>query len=855
MRDACVRLRPDARGEPALTAWLVPQTEDSTLQAEQLQQWQTLHGQSYVEPSAQEDSTFNLAGWGSSYTGEAIPEEEMAEWVEATVADVRALRPRHVLEIGCGTGLLLARLAPDCESYLGTDHAPSALEHVRRMQRSVPGLAGVSVSQRSAEDFSGLPEAHFDVVLLNSVVQYFPSVDYLLRVLEGAARVVRPGGVIYLGDVRDLRLLSAYHASVQLFRAPDTLSASQLSALVAQRQRDEEELVLDPELFRALPHLLPQVRGVEVRLKRGKHHNELTRFRYQVLVHVHAASRQEPAVPEADIHDWRQEGWTLESLRHWLRAERPEHVELRAIPNARLREEALTLEWLASPAGHTVAQLRQQLTRAPEAVEPETLWALADELPYAVHLTWPTQGSHDALVARLVRRDVDGLPARLAAPVASPRPWREYGNNPLLGKLHRRLVPALRQALAARLPDYMVPSAWVTLEAMPLNTSGKVDPKALPAPSALTGAARGAFVAPRDALETAIAQLWCEVLGLPQVGVQEDFFSLGGHSLLAVRLLSRLKDVLGQSLSLASLFQHPTVEALARLRRQSAPAEDLWAPLVLMQSHGSRPPFFCVPGIGGDVFYLQALARHLGSERPFYGLQAVGLDGHSAPDASLQAMAERYEREILRVRPHGPYHVGGHSLGGWVAFLLAQRLAARGEKVSVSLFDAVAHPHVLEAEPLSRLEVLNRMLEMFELESGMDLSAERARLARLDSDEERLKVVRASGERTKRYPPGTDLALVRGRAQVIHAGLGMRERPEGWLAAPVRLFSAQSGGAVGAGEMTTQQKVEGWARLCAPLSGVNASGQHFTLMGPPHAESLARQVSAWLDEVEGTSRG
>ncbi|MBM7113159.1 amino acid adenylation domain-containing protein [Archangium primigenium] len=431
----------------------------------------------------------------------------------------------------------------------------------------------------------------------------------------------------------------------------------------------------------------------------------------------------------------------------------------------------------------------------------------------------------------LLRSDARGEPGLAAYLVAHTGPAPHESQS----WLH-----SLRQALASRLPDYMLPSSWVTLEALPLTAHGKVDRAALPAPSFLSHAD---FVPPRTALEHAVARVWCDVLGVSEVGVHDDFFSLGGHSLLALRLLSQLKKVFGQPISLGGLFQNPTVAALAVLLASSEGAEP-WAPLVLMQPRGSQPPFFCVPGVGGDVFSLYALARHLGPERPVYALQAVGLDSHTPPDTSLHAMAERYERELLRVRPHGPYHLGGHSLGGWVAFHLARRLRARGEKVSLSLFDAIAHRHARARAPRDQAEVMDMMLEFHGAEMDGDVSAERARLAHLDSDEERLQVLREGMERLKVIPPGMELALLRGRVRVFHAGLRMEDLPEEPLDAPVRLFAAHSE------EMTRQEKEAGWSRLCTRLTVEQAAGQHTTLVKPPHAESLARQLAPWLDALD-----
>src|SRR5262249_26725685 len=152
--------------------------------------------------------------------GEPIPPEEMREWREASLARILKLQPRRVLEIGCGTGLLLLQIAPHCESYTGTGFSPVALDYIRR-QLAKAGLqeSRVKLLQRLAHEFEGIKDHSFDVVVLNSVVQYFPDLDYFLRVLEGALNAVKPGGFVYLGDLRNYRLLAAFHASVQMYQA------------------------------------------------------------------------------------------------------------------------------------------------------------------------------------------------------------------------------------------------------------------------------------------------------------------------------------------------------------------------------------------------------------------------------------------------------------------------------------------------------------------------------------------------------------------------------------------------------------------------------------------------------------
>jgi surfactin family lipopeptide synthetase A len=254
----------------------------------------------------------------------------------------------------------------------------------------------------------------------------------------------------------------------------------------------------------------------------------------------------------------------------------------------------------------------------------------------------------------------------------------------------REQVPTageLRSYLKQKLPHYMVPPAFVLLEAMPKTPNGKVDKRALPAPKASDFAETQEYVAPTDELETQLTKIWETVLDKKPIGIRDNFFELGGHSLLAARLMHRIEQSLGQRLPLAALLQAPTVEQLSGLLRQEKWSSS-WSSLVAIQPEGSRPAFFCVHGVGGNVVGFRDLARHLGADQPFYALQPQGLDGKRQCLTSIPEMAERYMQEIRRVQPVGPYRIGGYSFGGLVAYEMAQQLEARGEEVALlALFD------------------------------------------------------------------------------------------------------------------------------------------------------------------------
>jgi surfactin family lipopeptide synthetase A len=382
----------------------------------------------------------------------------------------------------------------------------------------------------------------------------------------------------------------------------------------------------------------------------------------------------------------------------------------------------------------------------------------------------------------------------------------------------------LRSFLKEKLPEYMLPSVFAPLETMPLTPNGKVDRRALPAPEQLNLAPSAEdFVAPRDEAETKLVKIWEDLLGVRPIGVRHDFFELGGHSLLAARMMVQIKRQFGANVPIATLFQVRTVEQLARVVRDRG-WKPVWSSLVAIQPGGTKPPFFCVHGIGGNVLGFYEIAHRLGPTQPFYGLQAQGLDGSTPPHTSAEDMAAQYVKEVREFQPKGPYFIGGLSFGGAIAFEMARQLHAQGEEVGVlALFDTFAG---------SRQSIASLLVKLWTL----PLARRKAYIA--------LK--------WKGYIQNLDrlilppvLRRVRGAHRLAHKSYVMR-RYDG----RVTLF-VPSDSSLRASENPRAD----WKHYADDLEILEVPGDHLTMLDEPHVQVLARRLTECLEAAQKKPAG
>ncbi|HSF39107.1 MAG TPA: non-ribosomal peptide synthase/polyketide synthase [Thermoanaerobaculia bacterium] len=397
----------------------------------------------------------------------------------------------------------------------------------------------------------------------------------------------------------------------------------------------------------------------------------------------------------------------------------------------------------------------------------------------------------------------------------------------------------LRAFLAGKLPEPSIPAAFVVLPALPLTAHGKVDRRALPDPGAPKPAREA--VAPTNDVERFLAGLWQSVLGTEGIGIHDNFFELGGSSIKAAILANALEERLGVPFPVIALFEAPTIARLAvHLEAQAAAVGKRIGEariLVPLAPGGPGAPFFCVHPAGGNVLCYAQLAREIGPDRPFYGLQSLGLSGQE-PQETIEEMAATYLEEILAVEPEGPYLLGGFSLGGAVAYELAQRLRERGKEVSLlALIDTPAPGRLPGEEPPPQEEdadfALQQIVAELEPAAGEALAAEAAKLSGLSPDE-RLQGVLAIAQAAGYLPSDLGAEQIRRLIRVyqINNASWWRYRPAPYPGRALLLRATE-------GPIAEDPALDWHGLLTGDWETVDVSGTHRSLMAEPAVHDVA----------------
>ncbi|HEY0500552.1 MAG TPA: amino acid adenylation domain-containing protein, partial [Kutzneria sp.] len=641
-----------------LIAYAVPAAgRDGESELEHVDEWHELHEDVFADAAAG-GLEENFAGWNSSYDGTSIPLDEMREWHAATIERILSLRPRRVLEIGVGSGLIVSRVAPHAEKYWAVDLSEQAIANLRR---ALPAewAHKVHLAARPAHDLGELPEV--DMVIVNSVAQYFPSADYLTDVIITAAGKLAPGGVLFFGDIRNLRSLKAFRTATELRHGRHTMAA------VEQAIAREGELVLDPDFFTGFADF----GEVEVLVKRGAAHNELTRHRYDVIMRK---------APRRVVDEQVIKFGDLVAVERLLVTDRPARLRVVGIPDARLSGElgAVRALYEVNPGwGLTALEGRA-------GIDPEDLYRLGERVGVHVAVTVTAEaGWLEAVFAK----EEDG-------PAYRPTHAQIRANNPAARRGTAGLVSALRAHVRDRLPQYMVPSAFVVLDHLPVLASGKLDRNALPRPEL---PAAGPGRAARNPVEQLLCELFADVLDVPRVGPDDDFFELGGHSLTATRLIQRIRAAVGAELPVRAVFDAPTAAALSE---QLVVSDTVRPSLVRVED---RPELSPLSFAQQRLWFLHRLEGGSATYNVPFVLHLTGELDVDALRAALADVLDRHEtlRTVFPTADGSPYQ---HVLAA-APVSLSVRPVVESEVDSV-VDDIVRTVFDLESGPIVRAELL-----------------------------------------------------------------------------------------------------------------------------------------------------
>ena len=519
-------------------------------------QWLNVWDESYrqLTPKVGED---DFSGWLSSVTGKPMAQDQMKSWADATAARILDYAPSNVLEIGCGTGLIASRIIDSVSHYSGIDFSKEAIQKTTNCL-SQRGHSHFTLAQSSADQIPNMNLSEIDMLIINSVAQYFPSFDYLLKVIGQLMPTLAPNAMIFLGDLRHFDFLDHINSRILLAAEEGQTTVETFNRKLQRALEGEQELLISPNAFAEETFGSSRRFTIELLMKPNGLDRELQDFRYDLAIHLDA---------DQDLCAWTSSlpritpplYGDISALENGLLAH-PSGFLISGLENSRLSGTQEFLQNLKDSDDSTpIADLLNDLPidqMGEDSLEKYLAWAEKNRVQ--IRIRWDDTDS-GSLEARVAPSTSQQLPPGFY--LLDPKPKRNLVNRPRSASSDITLKRELEDGLQASLPEYMIPSALVVLDRIPLTPNGKIDRSALP-DTELT-LSRAAFVEPATPLEMSIAKIWKDLLGVSSISATDHFFRLGGHSLLAVQVIARIREKTGFNVDLQSLFDTPVLQDFA----------------------------------------------------------------------------------------------------------------------------------------------------------------------------------------------------------------------------------------------------------------------------------------------------
>ncbi|EUC39879.1 hypothetical protein COCMIDRAFT_41693 [Bipolaris oryzae ATCC 44560] len=530
----------------------------------------------------------DFVSWTSMFDGTEIDKGEMNEWLDDTIHTIlETHRPDHVLEIGSGTGMILFNLGDGLQSYVGLEPSQKAINFITESVKSMPVLSSkVQMHKATAADVGHLETPIIaSLVIVNSVVQYFPSVEYLFKTVQ---QLLKIGTVrtIYFGDIRSYALHREFLVTRSLHIASGKATRADIQRMVTDMERVERELLVDPGFFTSLPDYFPDlIEHVEILPKKMRATNELSCYRYAAVVHVKETNQQTRDIRSLGDGEWidfveRQlERQSLQELLRDLPASAT--IAVSNIPYSKTIIDRCVIDALGETEAKTfdhedwLSEVHQR-AQSFASLSPIDLVELAREANCQVEISWNRQfsqrGGLDVIFHRYPQKEESRIMFRFPTD-HSDRPLHSLGSKPLQHNFLQKIPQELLEIAEGHLPAYMVPQTITVLDAMPMNQNGKVDRKALAERIEVQNSHRESTQQLMSAGEKTMQQLWAQVLGInaETIGLDDSFFRLGGDSIAAMKLVSEARKQ-GIQLTVASIFHSPKLIDLVASAHKEAPA-------------------------------------------------------------------------------------------------------------------------------------------------------------------------------------------------------------------------------------------------------------------------------------------